>query len=946
VTDGSAAGTHRLGNVNSGPTITVVDHLIPIGNKVYFGAYSPLFGFEPWVSDGTEAGTHMFANIGQDGPPSSSPAPIFGSDTLLFFKANTGDPATGFIQTALWRSDGTSSGTFSLGNVGDPPPSAVAPQPTVVFLNTDTSLNSQTLYASDGTPQGTRVATDIVQRFPNASVSVRRLFLFGDRLYATLFDGSGHSPLWVTTTAPNAPAVSVGIQDVDSMIDVAGRQFVKTNGNGLWSTDGTVAGTYAISPLAAPISGLAKANGAAFFLQRSNGENTKLWKTDGTYEGTVVVKTLTSVDLQTQEIKGAGGRVYFTSGGSLWTSDGTDAGTISLMTLLPPTPGNDLLYPAGSSVFFIQAGTNGYDVWSSDGTQAGTKRLTTVSNAYPFLTPVEDRLYFNGYDASHGVEPWVTDGTLEGTRMVGDVNPGTGSSSPAGFMKAGNAVYFSAYDATFGDELWALPLTDERLTVDDTRVAVGGTTAHFTVKLAPAATKSITVDYATSDGTAHAGNGYDSATGTLTFAPGETSKTIEVQVRHDSAGGIHTFFVTLRNPGGGARLVRADAAGIIEDGNEVADLSLAHDIDGHGGDYVTILNHGPNAALNVTISDTTAPEVSGCCKSVSYPLIAAGGTALRPFIGVGQNYGSATVTAQQRDPNPADNSISWTNNGIRSMSMTPAFIATGATGRVSVDESGAVTSSDPSVISVPATTGSVVNGSATFNIVALKPGTAVIGVAFQSLVVTVVAPGTQPRLPGAISVVCCQIYSNSFDAPAEVDVLTTATALFSGAKPTGGFTVSAGGRQVGRAFLSGDRGSVRVYLPALGANFVQVAYDGDQNFLPMSVTVQFYVSKGNVTLNASLEPVAGAPGSFQLKVDANGSPASPPTGTLTVMNGSTQIASVALAPTSGGTSAAQTVLANLSGSPTLTIQYAGDAFYLATSQQVRALQPHRRAVHH
>ena len=50
----------------------------------------------------------------------------------------------------------------------------------------------------------------------------------------------------------------------------------------------------------------------------------------------------------------------------------------------------------------------------------------------------------------------------------------------------------------------------------------------FTVSLSAASTDVVTVDFATSDGTAVAGTDYAAVSGTLTFAPGETSKTITV----------------------------------------------------------------------------------------------------------------------------------------------------------------------------------------------------------------------------------------------------------------------------------------------------------------------------------------------------------------------------------------------------------------------------------
>ena len=62
-----------------------------------------------------------------------------------------------------------------------------------------------------------------------------------------------------------------------------------------------------------------------------------------------------------------------------------------------------------------------------------------------------------------------------------------------------------------------------------------GTTAfNFTVSLTAATTQNVTVNYATADGTANAPTDYQTASGTLTFAPGEISKTATVLVNGDT----------------------------------------------------------------------------------------------------------------------------------------------------------------------------------------------------------------------------------------------------------------------------------------------------------------------------------------------------------------------------------------------------------------------------
>ena len=91
-------------------------------------------------------------------------------------------------------------------------------------------------------------------------------------------------------------------------------------------------------------------------------------------------------------------------------------------------------------------------------------------------------------------------------------------------------------------------------------------TIDFVVTLSRPAAEAVTVEYATSDGTAQAGSDYTTVLGLLQFAPGETSTTVSVEVIDDSHDdGEETFTLTLSNPlGGNAYLKDATATGTIE----------------------------------------------------------------------------------------------------------------------------------------------------------------------------------------------------------------------------------------------------------------------------------------------------------------------------------------------------------------------------------------------
>lgn len=79
--------------------------------------------------------------------------------------------------------------------------------------------------------------------------------------------------------------------------------------------------------------------------------------------------------------------------------------------------------------------------------------------------------------------------------------------------------------------------------------------ANISVKRVSGSTGPVSVDFATEDGTGHAGVAYVATNGTLTFAAGQTSRIIPVQIINDSLFETNrSFYVNLTSTGGGAAL--------------------------------------------------------------------------------------------------------------------------------------------------------------------------------------------------------------------------------------------------------------------------------------------------------------------------------------------------------------------------------------------------------
>lgn len=92
----------------------------------------------------------------------------------------------------------------------------------------------------------------------------------------------------------------------------------------------------------------------------------------------------------------------------------------------------------------------------------------------------------------------------------------------------------------------------------------GLTTFTFTVTLSIASSTAVTVNYSTANGTATAGDDYTAASGILTFAPGETTKTITIKVKGDQKKEANeTFFVNLFGASLNATIFDAQGIGTI-----------------------------------------------------------------------------------------------------------------------------------------------------------------------------------------------------------------------------------------------------------------------------------------------------------------------------------------------------------------------------------------------
>ena len=169
-----------------------------------------------------------------------------------------------------------------------------------------------------------------------------------------------------------------------------------------------------------------------------------------------------------------------------------------------------------------------------------------------------------------------------------------------------------------------LTITDDdgasSLSIGDTSVTEGDTgsvTMTFTVTLSPAATQPVTVDWATSDGTAEAGTDYTAGNGSLRFDIGEDSKTFTVTVTGDEEDEEdETFTVTLSNASGDVTIVDDTATGTITDDDDTPSLSIADasvteaDRSNHTATMEFTVTLSPPAEGEVTVNWSTSDDTA------------------------------------------------------------------------------------------------------------------------------------------------------------------------------------------------------------------------------------------------------------------------------------------------------------------------------------------------
>lgn len=341
------------------------------------------------------------------------------------------------------------------------------------------------------------------------------------------------------------------------------------------------------------------------------------------------------------------------------------------------------------------------DSGTSNVTMTVTLTGSTASVALPFTITTGGGTATAGtdYTSQSNVAYSIAAGTSSKTFTIPIVGDTTVESS-----ETFNVTLVSSVSGLVGDGTGVVTINDNdkyTLTLSPTTLSTtegnsGTTNATYTVTLSESPTASVTVSYATSNGTATSGSDYTSTSGTLTFSAGQTSKTINVPIVGDTtAEPNETYTLSLSSPSVNAQLGTSSATGTITN-DDSGTLSISQS-------GTTISEAGTSKTYTVTLSTTPTSNVT-----VNYATANGTATAGSDYTAKSGTltFASGTSTLSQTFTVSITDDTVQENDETYTVSLSSAVNATIATSSVTTT----ITDNDGRTLSISPTTHSTTEG--------------------------------------------------------------------------------------------------------------------------------------------------------------------------------------------------------------------------------------------
>ncbi len=437
-------------------------------------------GFEPWVSDGTVAGTRRIANVIQ---PSGRLAPsemVYAAGRVYFVAFTQED------LPELWTTDGTSDGTTRLvaaqagdgqGGLG-----ALTPFGGLVLFRGFSPEQGLEPWVTDGTPAGTRPLGDLNPGPAGSLFAFFNSFLSTPAGIAfTAAIGDGQSRLFSTNGTPTGTrSILPASADAGLSVLPLGDRFVipvatAEQGEELWISNGTPNGTRLLKDVcpgtcSSSLVLLGTVGDLVVFSASDGATGIEPWVTDGTTAGTRQLRDLCTGSCESRPDRAwtLGSSLLFSGRGAqgineLWRTDGTPAGTVSVAELPASPPGSEAaLLPNGDLLLALGESSGPRDLYRTDGTPGSLERVRDFSPSLEqgsdprWLAPLGDRLVFIANESFSQVPSlFATQGDTASTvRLTDPEDPS--AAAPQQTVVLGNQVLFRASPSnTFEDALMA-----------------------------------------------------------------------------------------------------------------------------------------------------------------------------------------------------------------------------------------------------------------------------------------------------------------------------------------------------------------------------------------------------------------------------------------------------------------------------------------------------------
>lgn len=387
-TDGTVAGTIKLNldyrAVTPGYVSTKAEKLTAVGNKIIFaGDNFPNYG-EIWSSDGTQAGTIAIERFQ---PTTPNKVPVieiakYGTDALYSVINNSN-------HALLKKTNGTLAGTSLVFDFNTIFTSA----PDVLFFKELNGIIYFIVYDGGGTgydhlwrTNGTTAGTYELKDFGATQYVASNIMVAGNNLYLMIVTPGTGNVLWKSdgTVAGTLPVKTIGTTGnnnypqnaaIGSTLYFSG---LDANGMELWKTDGTAGGTVMVADInsgsaSSSPSTLTVLNNNLYFNATIPATGSELWKYDGVNASLVKDIIPGTLGSGPSSLVVSNNTILFragtpASGSELWITDGTSANTLQIADINPGNANStpNILTPGNPVYFSATNGVNGTELFKYD----------------------------------------------------------------------------------------------------------------------------------------------------------------------------------------------------------------------------------------------------------------------------------------------------------------------------------------------------------------------------------------------------------------------------------------------------------------------------------------------------------------------------------------------------------------------------------------------------